>query len=313
MFGRFASRLFQFRSHAGIRRAFVYTFGRIGTGSATIGTPILALSFFGSAKPEPGVTPGDPTRDFATDKVIREADALYDAYLLDKLHELLKQFRSSTNPELLWRLARVLCELYKTNEDAVKRKKYLKEALNVIRDALQNQSEIGGSYAVHKWYAIILNYWSELQGTKAQIEAAHEVKTHFERALQLNSLDATTWHLLGVWHFQVADLSYVQRLAAKAFYGTPPSSTYKEALRHFRKAEKIQPNFYSANQYYMGLCLERMRNNNIDKEAFECFKRAFLAPVLSKDDIDTQKKAADRLTSSYGFTPDRLDELRSNT
>ncbi|KAI1717054.1 regulator of microtubule dynamics protein 1 [Ditylenchus destructor] len=311
MFGRFASRIFQFRSHARVRRAFLYTFSRIGARSATFGTPILALSFFGSAKPAPDVVAGDPTKDFATDAVIREADILYDAYLLDKLHDLLKQYRSATNPELLWRLARVLCELFKNTEDEKKKKQYLKEALNVVRDALQNQSEIGASYAVHKWYAIILNYWSEFQGSKAQIESAQEVKTHFERALQLNSLDATTWHLLGIWHFEVADLSYVKRLAAKAFYGTPPSSTYKEALRHFRKAEKIQPNFYSANQYYMGLCLERIKNNNIDKQALECYKRAFLAPVLSKDDIDTQKKAKDRLIAGYGFTQDMLDCLKS--
>ncbi|KAI1730041.1 regulator of microtubule dynamics protein 1 [Ditylenchus destructor] len=276
MFGRFASRIFQFRTHARVRRAFLYTFSRIGAGSATFGTPVLALSFFGSAKPAPDVMAGDPTKDLVTDTVIREADILYDAYLLDRLHDLLKQYRSTTNPELLWRLAR--------------------EALNV---------------ALHKWYAIILNYWSEFQGSKAQIESAQEVKTHFERALQLNSLDATTWHLLGIWHFHVADLSYVSRLAAKAFYGTPPSSTYKEALRHFQKAEQIQPNFYSANQYYMGLCLERIKFNNIDKQALECYKRAFLAPVLSKDDIDTQKKASDRLMLGYGFTQDMLDSLRS--
>lgn len=118
----------------------------------------------------------------------------------------------------MWRLARVLCELFKNTEDEKKKKQYLKvtfyfiyflcyiyvqEALNVVRDALQNQSEIGASYAVHKWYAIILNYWSEFQGSKAQIESAQEVKTHFERALQLNSLDATTWHLLGAFFKQL--------------------------------------------------------------------------------------------------------------
>lgn len=46
-------------------------------------------------------------------------------------------------------------------------------------------------------YAIILNYVAELEGTKAQIQKSYDVKKHLERALEINSLDATTWHILG--------------------------------------------------------------------------------------------------------------------
>jgi hypothetical protein len=48
-------------------------------------------------------------------------------------------------------------------------------------------------------YAITLNYVSELEGKKAQIAKAMEVKSHLERALELNPLDATTWHILGMF------------------------------------------------------------------------------------------------------------------
>ena len=92
-------------------------------------------------------------------------------------------------------------------------------------------------------------------------------------------MDATTWHILGVWHFTFADLPTYSRLAAKAIYGSPPSSTYEEALRHFEKAEAIHPNFYSANLLYMGQVYERMGKKN---EAIEYIKKAFLLLLLFK-------------------------------
>jgi hypothetical protein len=42
-----------------------------------------------------------------------------------------------------------------------------------------------------------LNYVAGLEGSKAQLAKSREVKAHWERALEINPLDATTWHLLG--------------------------------------------------------------------------------------------------------------------
>jgi hypothetical protein len=46
-------------------------------------------------------------------------------------------------------------------------------------------------------YAIILDYASECQGTKARLVNSYEVKIHLERALEINPLDPTTWMILG--------------------------------------------------------------------------------------------------------------------
>lgn len=50
--------------------------------------------------------------------------------------------------------------------------------------------------------------------------------------------------ILGLWHFSFADMPYYTRMIAKTIFGTPPSSTYEEALRHFEKAELIQVLFW---------------------------------------------------------------------
>lgn len=47
-------------------------------------------------------------------------------------------------------------------------------------------------------------------------------------------------YLIGMWHFEFADMASYTRLAARAIYATPPSSTYEEALDKFEKAELLQ-------------------------------------------------------------------------
>jgi hypothetical protein len=62
------------------------------------------------------------------------------------------------------------------------------------------------------------------------------------------------WHanptqVSGMWHFAFADMASYTRLAARAIYATPPSSTYEEALDKFQKAEALQVNLKKSNVY----------------------------------------------------------------
>jgi hypothetical protein len=113
--------------------------------------------------------------------------------------------------------------------------------------------------------------------------------------------------ILGYWHYSAADVPGYQRWTATAIFGSPPSSTFEEALRHFQRAEAIQPGFYSQNALYMGLCMERLNRDR--NEAQEWFKKAFMAPMLSKDDAETHKIAAEHLCKKYGFNQEMLQNL----
>jgi len=261
----------------------------------TGGTTTFALSLFGGGdKPKPGSEP-------SIELVIREADAFYDNYMIDNCWAVLRRFERTTNAELLWRLARVLAEKAKITKDKEERKTLFYEALEYAEKALSNEP-VAGSFGAHKWYAIIINYVGELEGTKAHIKRSYDMKVHLERALEINPLDATTWHILGVWHFSFADMPSYQRLAAKAIFGTPPSSTYEEALRHFEKAEAIQPGFYKANNFYLGEAYDRLGQK---EKAIENYKKAFYGAVVTKDDHDAHEKATNRL-KKYGYDEKKL-------
>ena len=195
-------------------------------------------------------------------EAVKHADELYRSKEEDKdsneieivknLHTYLTQYKESSNPELLWRLARAsrdLANLSVTDESTKKSLTY--EAHEYAKRALAAGEE---NFSCHKWYAITLSSVGDFEGTKQKISNAYEIQNHFKKAIELSPSDATCYHLLGRWCFTVADVSWLQRKVASAIFDTPPSSSYEEALDYFERAERLNPNFYSMNQLWIAKC-----------------------------------------------------------
>ena len=65
---------------------------------------------------------------------------------------------------------------------------------------------------------------------------------HGDAAYELRPDDATVALALGQWCLKVAGVSFVERGLARAIFGgSPPESTYAEALKFFRKAQELKP------------------------------------------------------------------------
>ncbi|CAB3408628.1 unnamed protein product [Caenorhabditis bovis] len=258
----------------------------------------LGLSFFAS-KPEDEKIEKCRPKNF--DIVVRETDQLYDNYLIDNAYNILRKFGSSDCSELLWRLARVVCEKAKLTKDSNERKQLMYEAFEIVKKALAHEPK-EGCFGAHKWYAILLDYIGEIEGNKSRIEKSFEVKEHLEKALTIFESDPTTWHILGVWHFSFADMGYATRMVAKAIFATPPTSTYDQALHYFTKAEQISPGFYSTNTFYIGEVYERLGDK---QKAIQYYKEAFKMAVVTSDDAQIHKKAHEKLRR-YGIKDSEL-------
>jgi len=105
-------------------------------------------------------------------------------------------------------------------------------------------------------------------------------------------------------------MSSGMRWGARLFYAKLPESTNDEAMRHFEKAEALNPNFYSANLYYLGITADHLNRKN---EAVSYLKRAFAYPVISQDDKDIHKKAGEYLMANYRHVFEELiNEIESS-
>ena len=159
------------------------------------------------------------------------------------------------------------------------------DALKHAKRALELVPEIG---AAHKWYAILLSESGSFAGTSASIKNSFVVREHFERAAALSPKDATSRHLLGLWCFEVAKLSWIEQKAAAALFATPPTATFAEALDHFEHAERIEPGFYPKNLLLTAQALSRLGRAD---EAKAALAKCLAATPKSPEDEATLEEA----------------------
>ncbi|CAE7582013.1 RMDN1 [Symbiodinium sp. KB8] len=228
---------------------------------------------------------------------LSEADAMSKDevhYPREKVYTYTKEFveKDYEDSSMLWRHARAAYQLSQvagTPSDA--KKALLDEAMSNIKTAVQYD---GNNSDARRWYGTILQAHSGFQGYQQQIKDAFEVKSQWEQAVTLNPDDATAQHLLGRWCLTVADMPWYQRSLAATLFAEPPSSSYDEAREFFAAAERISPDFWKANQYYLAVIEDRLGNRD---QAVRWAAKATSLPVASAGDRDYQEKALALLKS----------------
>ncbi|CAN9506503.1 unnamed protein product [Ophioblennius macclurei] len=224
------------------------------------------------------------------DEVVEQADYLYSCAEMEKLYQLLLQYKERDDAEFLWRFARASRDLaIQPDTDAKRKKQLIYESLEYATKALEKDEQCS---AAHKWYGVCLSDIGEYEGIKTKIGNSKIIREHMERAVQLNPKDATSFYILGYWCFSFAELSWYQRKVAAMIFAKPPESTYEEALDFFLKAEEVEPNFYSKNMLMLGKTYMALK----DKEkALLWLNKAKEYPAHTEEDKEAHKEAVELL------------------
>lgn len=121
----------------------------------------------------------------------------------------------------------------------------------------------------------------DYEGSKSSIANSYKIKKHWEKSLQLDPNRSTTYHLLGrckqssgcstsadvfVGCMAIADLSWLERKTAALLFGTPPESSYQEALEYLLKCEEISPGTWKKNAYLIAQVYMKQNDRNKAKE-----------------------------------------------
>lgn len=180
-------------------------------------------------------------------QVVRDkADKLFDeGKFTELLRFLVEQESWYDSCEILWRVGRCKYHLSKDQSlDKKKKEAYMRDSLVNVERALEINPDCGPA---HKWASILIDAVSSLDGTRARIEQTLKVKHHMEEAIRLMPTDGTSYYLLGEWHYSVSMTSWVERQIAAVVFAKLPNASLEEALKMFRKAEEVEPGFYSKN------------------------------------------------------------------
>ena len=131
-------------------------------------------------------------------------------------------------------------------------------------------------------------------GGKKKITLSKEIKAEAERTLALDSCHAGAMHILGRWHYELANLSWVLKSFAKMLYGgVPPGGGNEEARRWFEKALACDPRA-PVHYLWLGKTLLELHEEDLARKNLEqCVHRA---PVYWEDGV--YKREAEKLLQS---------------
>ncbi len=89
--------------------------------------------------------------------------------------------------------------------------------------------------------AICLGKLAVFSGVRDKVRYSRLLREQADQALALDPNYAWAHHVLGRWHYEVADLGATARWIVKVFYGGLPAASTAEAIRHLERAVALEP------------------------------------------------------------------------
>jgi len=170
------------------------------------------------------------------------ADSLRDAWDHEGAAEAYLKIleKDSTNYEVLWKAADEITEVANKVPEKEKEKK---EELFAQANALCDRAIAVDPYGWegHFYKSVALGRLALFRGGKEKINMSKEIKVEVDRAIQLNPEADLAYHVLGRWHQNLANLSWLLKAAAKVIYGGVPPGSNEEAVKAFKKAIALNP------------------------------------------------------------------------
>jgi tetratricopeptide (TPR) repeat protein len=209
----------------------------------------------------------------------------------DATFNLLKQAEQlePDNFEVVWRLARAHFDFFDNSEDEAVISENAYAGLDYAKKALELDD---GRAESHKWYGILIGQVGILEGTKQKILNSYEVKDHTLKAIELDPGDDGNLHVMGRWHFTLADLSWFERQIAGLIYAKPPKASFEEAADFFQMAIDIEPDEV---RHHLFLGKTYIEMDQID-EAKNALNAALAITAETDSDRILQKEAQELLS-----------------
>ena len=171
---------------------------------------------------------------------LKTGDELYDA---DDYDAAIAQYDQALEAkagdfEALWRLSRayrdrgeIAGSKDQEKSDYLAAEKYAREAIAADTNRTEGHSQL----------AAALGRVALFEGGRRKVELSKEVKTSAERAVEIDPNNDVANHILGRWHYEVQNLSGVERFFANLLFGGLPEASYEKAIVYFENAIKVTP------------------------------------------------------------------------
>jgi tetratricopeptide (TPR) repeat protein len=139
--------------------------------------------------------------------------------------------------------------------------------------------------------AVAFGRMALMKNGKDKVSSVRDIKTFAERSLQYNPKNFKAMHVLGKWHYEVSNLTAIERGAARILFGGLPKASFDSSIYFYEKARVLSPGFILN---YLELAKAYEKNNKRTK-AIELLKYIRRLPNTIYDDAIIKSEAAQLL------------------
>jgi tetratricopeptide (TPR) repeat protein len=165
-------------------------------------------------------------------------DAAYAKFDLDQAVETYRQAKAAdtNNYEATWKLARAINDQGILMKRSPEQKQRFLEAQALATEATKLDPKDSKGYV---FLAIAQGKVALYEGGKKKVELGKDVKAQAEKAIELNPKEDLAYHVLGLWHREMATLNPFLRTFAEWFYGKFPAASLDSAVANLQKAVEL--------------------------------------------------------------------------
>lgn len=136
--------------------------------------------------------------------------------------------------------------------------------------------------------AVAMGRMALTQSGREKVNSVKEIRSNAEHAIRLNPNHAKAWHVLGKWHYEVANLGMFEKAALRVVYGGLPAASFSESIKAYERARQLEP-WFLLNYLELAKALDGADQR---PKAIEYLKKLSALPNKTADDPRIKESAA---------------------
>jgi tetratricopeptide (TPR) repeat protein len=209
----------------------------------------------------------------------------------DKAHEIYLSIleKEPDNYEALWNTSFIYTrkarrQIVYTSQEAIYR-----TALAYARLCLEKHPDKPRSHYVVGLASAGLA--DDMPNSSERFKLIWDMKEYAYRAVEMDPEFAPAWHLVGIWHSKLANISRTERLAARIIYGSlPDGASNKKAEEYLNRAINMDQNVIL---FKLDLAQQYQETGQI-KKAIQVLETILEMQPVSLNDVYDYKEARER-------------------
>jgi len=224
---------------------------------------------------------------------ITKGDSLYKLFNFEEaLVQFNKAYEISPNDfSVLLKLTGIyndLGEEYYEQRNEEKSEVAVNKALDFALKLRENYPDSAKVYSYLAWsYGNVALY----KGGNEKVKLAHEIKNNAEESIRRDPNEYLPYIILGIYHRQIASLSWLERLFANTFFGDVPDGSFEESERYLLKALELEPGIVIAT-FHLSLVYREIDD---EQKEISTLKKILELPERDFRDKYAKKKSKLRL------------------